>query len=232
MRARVLRSIREIEPSLWDSLCADVAFSHGWFSALEESQVVAAKPRHLVLEQDGHVVGILPCFIQYGDPYYTLADRLFGPLNRWLRRCGIRVLPALLAYSPLVHRTELFLSPGVDRGLAIRACTEAMERICQEERLPLSGWLFTCEADESLLSQLRQGGHSEAFLCPTAIWANRYATFEEYMQDIKRRSRNSYKGAHKELNRAKQSGVEFAQEPLSAISSQELSEMRGNFYAR
>ena len=129
MKVRVLRRIQEIDRQVWDALCDDPAFSHGWFCALEESGVAAVEPRHLILEDDGRVVGVLPCFIQRGDPYYTLAERLFGPLARWLDRCGVRVLPALLAYSPLMHRTELFLAPGVERAAAVRACTEAMERI-------------------------------------------------------------------------------------------------------
>ena len=232
MKVRVLRRIQDIDRQVWDVLCDDPAFSHGWFCALEESGVAAVEPRHLILEDDGRVVGVLPCFIQRGDPYYTLAERLFGPLARWLDRCGVRVLPALLAYSPLTHRTELFLAPGVERAAAIHACTEAMERICRNEGLPVSGWLFVSGTDVPLLVALRQAGYADAFLCPTATWTNRYRSFDEYLQDLKRSSRNSYKGARNELNHYARSSVRLAEEPLAALDSRELADMRAVFYAR
>jgi predicted N-acyltransferase/L-amino acid N-acyltransferase YncA len=232
MNVRVVRAVQEIDRELWDRLCDDPAFSYGWFRALEESGVVDAEPRHLVLEADGRVVGILPCVIQRSDPYYTLADRLFGPLAPWLARCGVRVLPALLAYSPLTHRTELFLAPGTDRVAAIRACADAMQRICLDERLPVSGWMFVSGMDAPLRHALRRAGFSDAFLCPTANWTNRYRSFDEHLRDIRRRSLNNYKNVRNELNHHAASGVRLALEPLAAIDSLVLADMRAVLYAR
>jgi hypothetical protein len=232
MNVRVVTSIRQIEPWVWDRLCDGVVFSHGWFSVLEDSGAAQADPRHLVLEEEGRVVGIVPCFIQRGDPYYSLDQRLFGPFRPLAKRLGGRVLPALLAYSPVAHRSGIFLAEGVDRPAAIRACAEAMARICRAERLPVSGWLFASRWDRELMRTLRRTGHAEAFLCPSAYWASRFDNFEDYVESFKQISRHHYKTVRHELNRSDRAGIEVADAPLSSLDDQQLATMFGVLYQR
>ena len=181
MKARVLRSVADLAPEQWDALCNDPVFSHGWFLALEESGAVAAEPRHIVLESAGEAVGILPCFVQRGDPYYDLGVRLFGPLRRPLTALGVRALPALLAYSPLAQRSAVFVAPTVDRLAALRVFAETMEQICRDEGLAVSGWPFASDRDPTLKFALHESGHRAAFLGPTASWRNAYASFDAYV---------------------------------------------------
>lgn len=232
MNVRVVRSIQAIDPKTWDALCDDPVFSHGWFRALEESRVVSVEPRHLILEDDRGVVGILPCFIQHGSPYYTLAGFLFGPLAPWFHRLRFRVLPALLAFSPQGYRTQLFLASHVDRPSAVTAFTDAMARICQEENIPVSGWHFVSGWDRELAANLRSAGHTEAFLCPTASWVNHYETFEGYLDDLKHLSRRRYNTARNELNHHARSGIQLEETPLVSLKSSELAAIQSIHYMR
>jgi predicted N-acyltransferase/L-amino acid N-acyltransferase YncA len=232
MRVRVLRSIRELDETTWDAVCRETVFSHGWFRALEESRAVDVEPRHLILEDEGRVVGILPCVIQRGDPYYTVAERLFGPMAGWLARAGLRGLPALLAYSPLANRTALFLAPGVDVADAVRVCQSAMDRLCREERLPMSGWLFVDGRDTALTAALGQAGYAEAFLCPAATWVNGVPTFEAYLEQLKRAGRHHYKMVRHELNQAERSPLRVEEHPMSAVEDETLARMHRNHSER
>ncbi len=172
VKARVVHRIAEIEAGAWDQLCDDPVFSHGWFRALEESGVATADARHIILEDGDRILGILPCFVQRGDPHYTLAERLFGPgLAPPLNFIGIRTLPALVAYSPLAQRTALFLAPGVPYDQAVRVCLETMERIAREERLPVSAWMFVPGKESNLRRALHGGGYRHCFLAPYASWS-------------------------------------------------------------
>ncbi len=228
MNVRVLRTIRDIDPVAWDALCPDIVFSHAWFRALEDSRAVNVEPRHLVLEEHGRIVGVLPCMIQRGDPYYTLADRLFGPLARLAAALGLRVLPALLAYSPLAHRTELFLAPGTDRTTALRAIRDAMDAVCRDERLPVSGWLFASESHEAL----RAAGYHSVYLCPIASWRNAYRSFDQFLEHLRRISRRRYKMVRHELNQFAPSGIRLTEEPLNSLSDARLAAMHAAHYAR
>ncbi len=226
MKARVLRSIHAIDAAAWDSLCPDVVFSHGWLRALEDSQAVDAEPRHIVLEENNQLVGALACFVQRGDPYYTLADRLFGAAGA-TKGLNQLTLPALLAYSPLAHRTELFLAPSVARSAAVRVVAKAMAGICRDERIPVSGWLFATGNPP-----LRACGYRSVYLGPTAQWPNHYASFESYLGRLRSVSRHRYRIVCNELNRFEQSGVQLTEEPLHALDDETLARLRGARAAR
>ena len=232
MIVRVETSIKNVEPKIWDELCDDPVFSHGWFLALEESGVVEVSPRHLILEENGEILGILPCFLQFGDPYYTLSDWLFGPLSPWFKRFGINVLPALLAFSPLARRTELFLAAHVERASAVRLLTKAMDQICKEEKIGISGWLFVSGGDRQLAALLRSQGHLESFLCPTAFLKNDYEAFDDYLESLRRHSRLRYKSVRNELNRHARSSVCIEEKELDSISAERLAAMHKTVYER
>ena len=227
MKARVLRSIDAIPARDWDAVCRDAVFSHAWFRALEVSGAVDCEPRHLALESEGRLLGVLPCFVQRGDPYDTLVERLFGPLAR--------ALPAraLVAYSPLSQRTELWLADGVDVEAAVRACTVAMDAICRDEQIGLAGWPFVRADDSALARALRACGHRSAFLAPSARWLNPpHASFEGYLECFKQVSRKRYKDVRHELNRFERSGVLLEEQPLAALPDELLASYQDRHYGR
>jgi predicted N-acyltransferase/GNAT superfamily N-acetyltransferase len=229
---RVVRSVEEVAPEAWDELCDDPVFSHGWFRALEESRAVAAEPRHLLLEQDGRVAAILPCFVQRGDPYYDLADRLLGAARRFAERLGLRALPALLAYSPLAQRSAVFVRAGVDRPAALAALAGAMADVCREEGLAVDGWLFADARDAELERALDAAGHRAAFLAPAAAWRNEFARFEDWVEHFRSVGRRRHRAIRHELNRAAKSGVEYAEAPLATVDDETLWSLHASFYAR
>lgn len=229
MKVRVLCSIKGIEQQAWDGLCSDTVFSHGWLKAIEENLPPVVEPRHLLLEEAGRLLGILPCWIQRGDPYYDLDDRLFGPLAGTFRRLGLSALPALLAYSPLAHRTELFLVDGVDRSGAIRHFVRAMNRICRDENLRTSGWLFVEGNDSGRDAALRDAGLRPAFLAPTAIWENRFEDFESYRRNLGRSPRRSVRN---ELNRSARSRLRVRSESCDDVDDGTLARLNSVHYQR
>ncbi len=232
MDARVIRSVLEIDQAQWDALCPDPVFSHGWFRALEAGAVPGIEPRHLILEEGPRIVGILPCVIQSADPYYSLHERLFGPASTLARRIGLHASPALLAYSPLAHRSELFLAPGQHFATAVDLCNRAMQRICEEASLPASGWPFVSHSSPALIQALRASGHNGTFLAPSAYWLNTYRTFDDYLDGLKRRSRHRYKAIKHELNRFDRSGMTLIDAPLHALDDERLASMFQAAYHR
>jgi len=233
LRVRVLRSVTEVGPEVWDALCGDdPVFCYGWFRALEESGVAQVEPRHLILEAHGRVVGILPCFIQRGDPYFTLQERLFGPLASLAHGLGVRALPALVASSPVGHKTSLLLAPGVDIGAAMQVCLRAMDDLVRQERLRASAWLFVPGEAPRLADALTRGGYRACLLAVQGIWHNRFESFEAYLKGFKAISRHHYRNIRYELNRLARTGVSLREEPLGAVPSAELAALRAVHYGR
>jgi predicted N-acyltransferase len=227
VKARVLRSIDAVPARDWDGVCRDAVFSHAWFRALEASAAADCEPRHIALEANGRLVGALACFVQRGDPYDTLVERVFGPLARIAPR------RALAAYSPLAQRTELWLADAVDLETAVRACTQAMDAICREEGIGLAGWPFVRAADTALARALAACGHRTAFLAPSARWLNPpHASFDGYVDQFKQVSRKRYKDVRHELNRFERSGVRLEEQPLAALPDELLARYQTEHYAR
>ena len=82
MQARRLRSVESVPAAQWDACFpADYPFTrHAFLSALERSGSVAAErgwgPSHLVIEQDGALVGAAPVYLKahsYGEFVFDFA---------------------------------------------------------------------------------------------------------------------------------------------------------------
>ncbi len=231
MQITTLRSVDDIASDEWDRLCEEPAFQHAWFRTVEQSGIVDLEPRHLVLREEGRVAGILPCGIQRSDPYYTVHDRLFGRLSQPLSAIGLTMLPALVAASPLMHQSRIFVDERVDRPRAIQALCQAMIDTCRRERLPICAWPFV-PYDPAMDAALRGAGFWRAYLCPMAEWDNRFTSFEAYLQDMKRASKHRYRTARYELNAIAKDGIDLQDEPLDALTDEELSALRARHYER
>ncbi len=227
MKVRVLGSIREVDRRAWDSLVGDdPVFRHGWFRALERARLDLAEPRHLLLEVDGAVAGIVPCFLQHSDPHATLIRRLLG------RAADFASERALVAYSPLSQRSEWFLRADVDRVEALTLVRECMDSLCREERIWIAGWPFRSHSHSDPGSiALRSSGFCTGFLAPSAVWSNAgYASFDAYLHTLKSRGRRRYRAIRNELNRVRRANVEIDDRPLHSACAAELARLHAVHY--
>ena len=107
VRPRVLESLADLPAAHWDAVANPSwhAFnpfvSHAFLSALEESGCVSAKagwlPHHILLEEDGTVVGAAPCYVKSHSQGEYVFDHGWAEA---FQRAGGRYYPKLQVSVP------------------------------------------------------------------------------------------------------------------------------------
>jgi predicted N-acyltransferase len=109
---RTVGSVAEIDPAIWNALAqaSTTAFnplvSHQFFLALEESGCATAQTgwagHHLLLEQDGAIAGIAPCYLKTHSQGEYVFDHGFADA---FHRAGGRYYPKLQISVPFTPVT-------------------------------------------------------------------------------------------------------------------------------
>lgn len=136
--AKILHNINEIPASDWDSCNARRVYnpflSHKFLNALEVSGSVSAntgwQPFHIVVEQDGELVGVVPMYVKHHSQGEYVFD--YGWADAW-QRAGGNYYPKLQVSVPFTPATgprllTRELNPEHER-LLLGACMQIAEQI-------------------------------------------------------------------------------------------------------
>jgi predicted N-acyltransferase len=200
--ARILNDIGEFDALAWNG-CANPAhlpynpfLDHAFFQALEASGSATARtgwqPFHLVLEQDGATLGVVPMYLKGHSQGEYVFDHSWA--DAW-RRAGGAYYPKLQAsvpFTPATGRRVLSRDgdPEVERML-LGACTQVADQIevssLHMTFMPEPQWRLAGEL--GYLQRLDQQYH----------WHNRgYATFDEFLGELASKKRKNLKRERRE----------------------------------
>jgi predicted N-acyltransferase len=208
---QVVDSITKVKKKEWDRLAGDnVVVSHGWLRTLEETYVVDLKPRYFLSHEGERLVGAtVGYFSRPTEEVQTLDDIMFGRLRKAVSRLGCSFLPALLC-SPIRGQGNQLL---VDRSLDRRECNlimaellDALEAIARSESLPLC-FLSVPGEEVELRKLLKRRGYGEALAFPSFYLDVKWRSFDAYIADIRRVSKNMARNVTREINLNRRAGV-------------------------
>jgi uncharacterized protein len=209
-RARLLRSIAEVEAAEWNALVGNSAqpfLRHEFLLSLEESGCTTPKngwtPEHLIARDPaGRLVGAVPLYRKSHSRGEFVFD--FSWANAYAQH-GLRYYPKLLSAIPFtpVSGPRLLVDPTVE-PLAMRAALiRAVGEHARDQRL--SSWhvLFPTDAE---LTPLTQGGLIPRRDCQFH-WFNRgYQSFDAFLATFTAEKR---KKAKRERRRVAEAGIVF-----------------------
>jgi uncharacterized protein len=209
-RARLLRSIAEVEASEWNALVGSAAqpfLRHEFLLSLEEAGCTTAKtgwmPEHVIArDAEGRLVGAVPLYRKSHSRGEFVFD--FSWANAYAQH-GLRYYPKLISAVPFtpVSGPRLLLSPALDAQAARAALIRAVAEHARGERL--SSWhvLFPTEAE---LADLTGGGLIARRDCQFH-WFNRgYESFDAFLATFTAEKR---KKAKRERRRVAEAGIVF-----------------------
>ncbi|HET6343553.1 MAG TPA: peptidogalycan biosysnthesis protein, partial [Myxococcota bacterium] len=151
LSTEVLPNLAGLDPAAWDALTgSDNPFvEHGFLSALEESGSVGSVdsgwvPRHLVVREDGRLVGALPLYEKY-DSY---GEYIFD--WSWARaalQAGIPYYPKLVSAVPFTPATgpRLLVAPDAAPGPIRAALLGGLAELARQTRASSVHVLFPPE---------------------------------------------------------------------------------------
>jgi uncharacterized protein len=209
-RARLLRSIAEVEASEWNALVGSAAqpfLRHEFLLSLEEAGCTTTKtgwmPEHVIArDAEGRLVGAVPLYRKSHSRGEFVFD--FSWANAYAQH-GLRYYPKLISAVPFtpVSGPRLLLSPALDAQAARAALIRAVAEHARGERL--SSWhvLFPTEAE---LADLTGGGLIARRDCQFH-WFNRgYQSFDAFLATFTAEKR---KKAKRERRRVAEAGIVF-----------------------
>jgi uncharacterized protein len=189
---RFVDSIEAVAAADWDAvLASDYPFlKHAFLTALESSGAATREsgwqPRHLLIEQDGTLIGHMPLYLKYHSYGEYVFDWSWA--DAWHRN-GLDYYPKLLSAIPFTPATgpRLSLLPHCDTA----ELREAAGRfLCEQAAESASSLhvLFT-RMDED--GHWQQAGLSRR-LAPQYHWFNRdYQSFDDFLATFSSRKRKS-----------------------------------------
>jgi predicted N-acyltransferase len=209
-RARLLRSIAEVEPAEWNALVASAAqpfLRHEFLLALEESGCTTPKtgwtPEHLIArDAAGRLVGAVPLYRKSHSRGEFVFD--FSWANAYAQH-GLKYYPKLLSAVPFtpVSGPRLLVDAAVDAQSMRAALIRAVGEHARDQRL--SSWhvLFPTDLE---LTALTQGGLIPRRDCQFH-WSNRgYQSFDAFLATFTAEKR---KKAKRERRRVAEAGIVF-----------------------
>jgi len=195
---KVVPSIHRIDAAAWDA-CAGAGsptynpfVSHAFLSALEDSGSVNAEngwaPQHLVLEDDGRVVGCAPLYLKnhsYGEYIFD-----WGWAQAF-ERAGGRYYPKLQCAVPF--------TPATGPRLLVAANTpqrEGLQRVLAEGMIDLARQLKVSSVHVTFATEAEHKLMDEEGLMPRLSeqfhWKNEgYASFDDFLAALSSRKRKT-----------------------------------------
>jgi predicted N-acyltransferase len=205
VQLRTLDSIDAIDPAAWNA-CAnpggstafDPFLSHAFFAALERSgsavERTGWRPLHLVLEDAGTVLGVLPLYLKSHSRGEYVFDQAWA--DAW-HRAGGRYYPKLqscVPFTPVTGRRLLVAARSDSDSLAATLAAGAIELA---QRLGVSSLhvTFPTEPEWRLLAGQRFLGRIDQQF----HWRNRgYASFDGFLAALSSKKRKNLRRERRE----------------------------------
>lgn len=212
IRLRILSSLSQISPSVWDACAAGEAdrpepfLTHAFLQALEDSGCATARTgwaaRHLVLEgPDGSVWAVAPAYLKSHSRGEYVFDQGWAQAYE---QAGGHYYPKLqvsVPFTPVTGR-RLLVRPGVDVGVAQARLAAGLVELARQSNASSVHVTFATQVEWAHLGQL---GYLQR-LDQQFQWTNLgYRTFEEFLDHLSSRKR---KAIRRERRAALASGLE------------------------
>jgi len=209
MRTVVINHVRDIPLDEWNRVTGTghPFLRHEFLSALEANGCVGDAhgwwPQHIVVyDTDDTLVGIAPLYLKnnsYGEFVFDWA---------WAdayHRAGVPYYPKLVSSIPYTPVTgaRLLVHPASDQARVRQAIIDRALSMIPEQQASSLHWLFTSEADTSLL---REAGFMRRSSCHFHWHNDHYTSFEDFLSRLSSRKR---KKIRRERRHVREAGIEI-----------------------
>ncbi len=196
---RIVTSMTEVSQADWDALAGGGSpfLEWDWLASLEEAGCVSPEtgwsPHHILVEEDGGLVGACPLYLKGHSEGEFVFD------YQWAfaaQEAGLIYYPKLLVAVPFTPATgvRFLTAPGAPRTALIHAMGEALKSLCGENNLS-SVHVNFCTPEE--VEALRPLGFLER-VGLQFMWENRgYRNFEDYLAEFRSKRRTKIRREQK-----------------------------------
>jgi predicted N-acyltransferase len=202
MQSRLITSIRDVSPGDWNAL-TDSGYpftAYDFLDALEQNDCVGEargwQPAHLLLEEDGQLIGAAPSYLKYHSMGEFVFDWAWADAYRQL---GLNYYPKLLSavpFSPVTGPRLLARSAYAKAGLA-----KALRQQCESLGISSAHALFVGEEDSL---SLERAGFMPRHDCQYHWYNDGYGDFDGFLAAL---SASKRKKIRRERRRVAEAGI-------------------------
>ena len=228
---KVFRSVYEIGKGAIDYLADDPFFTFGWLRTLETQRSFGIEPIYVAVYQDGVLEALAPCFLDLLDHFFIDGPKIMPFMKRLLtlgQELGYCQSHVLLCYSPFCLRSKILLKKDPQGKLILNLISKKMDDICKEKRILFSSFLFVSEFDELLTNNLTNLGYSRFEGTTTFSLDVQWATFEDYLKNLKPMNRHSIR---REMRKCAENGVTIRETDFKDLS-EKMSDLVSNLISK
>jgi predicted N-acyltransferase len=234
-------TIASIRRENWESIAGDdVLASYGWLKTVEETISPAIKPRYLVAENAGRLLGASVCYVFSENSPSRTADNIFlGRASLLANRVGLSFLPCMICGPIYCVGSHLLIDPAAGAGERYRLTellVDALEALARRHRLALYFNGVDDDEEADLVNSLKRRRYFVVNGRPVCALDVPWSSFADYMAFIRKtRGKKAYNDIKLQLNRNKKQGVKIdSVENPSEIDDRiaHLLEMQGKKYGQ
>ena len=208
MEARIYRSLKEIEPSAWNSVVRKDNIISSWehLIAVEESHINDCEYQYLILfDQDKPVGNACYYYISFDLDIFNRgpAKKIIGFIRKfiWKNFLKMRVIEC---GTPTAIGSTINWTPGIDPALVISAVSEQMKIFAREKKVNILILRDFLDEDLEWSEKFLHFSFKRVVILPNTIMVNNWKNFEEYKSDLAQKHRDHVK---KYLRRLESNGV-------------------------
>jgi predicted N-acyltransferase len=203
----VLDSITKVKREHWDGHFNDPSLSYDWLLSIERSRPFQIYPRHIIVTNESQIVALLPCFLQFEELYSTVEDRIFGRIKPFIRCMGVKLIPALLAYVPLMYKSALGIYEHINQKEVIKTVLTAMDRIARMEKANVYGFSYLPRTQSLLTQLLQEHCFFSSLVVPNTYIDIKWNDFDGYIGYLKMHHLHRPGEVRREIKKNRDAGV-------------------------
>jgi predicted N-acyltransferase len=232
LKVDVLDSITKVKREYLDDHFKDPVFSYDWLFSIEHSLPIKILPRHIVVSDKHQIVAVLPCFLQSGELYSTIEDRILGRLRPWVHRIGFKLFPALISYAPLMYKSELIIDGALNKKEIAAKVLTAIEQISIKEKVKVYGFSYVSRDQSYLTDLLKKNSYISSLVVPNTYIEIGFKSFKEYIDYLKKNHRHMANNVKREINKTKKLGIRIERHTSYGALSEKFAHLFGETYFR
>jgi predicted N-acyltransferase len=206
-------TIRVVPTEQWDALTGENPLSnYGWLLTVEETLIKEVTPRYFIFQDNEKIEGAAVAYmVERNARVMSLDHFLWGRLKPMVNAIGLSFLPALVC-CPFKSSGQHILFPSdfesQQKERIAQQILNAMEAESGKRKISL-GFPQVCEHEETLTNLLIQRGFCKTIDLPVTYLDVSWDTFEEYKNDIRKKSLKWKRNIAQDINKNRKSGVKI-----------------------
>jgi predicted N-acyltransferase len=206
MRVALLKSIREMEPDVWNSIVGHdkLICRHEYLQAIEQSQINDCRYFYPVLRDDDGTLIAHTCFYFISTELDSFARGLTKKAITAIRRIfpSFLILRSVECGTPVALGSTVSVREGYDGKVVLKSFAAEAERLAKE--LGVNVILFRDFFDSDLAGSdvLLTAGYRRVFNLPAVRLRVRWSSFQAYLEDLRSSYRYTIRSRMKAFNKA------------------------------